>query len=189
MAETATSIELKTMLGTEIPGAWVKFMDRVFDTMPFLASRGRPSTEQIKNSEIGAAGCSSWKQYVHEVLDWNYSTWNAWNRAYALIQKHEYLRDLKLNSSQINSLYNDTKGDFPATESEYRAYQDAAAEAKRQLEEANIKSLKAEITRLQEELQTSRSEALEAREKLLNQEAAIAKFNAIPWYRKPFFRF
>ena len=99
---SALTIKLKTLLGTESADSWLVFMDEIALNLPFLFDVGRPSAEQIADSEIGDAGFKSWKDYVEKGLGWKISAWEAWRRAYKTVQDHPYLRDLEPTVSAIN---------------------------------------------------------------------------------------
>ena len=112
---SALTTKLKTLLGTESADSWLVFMDEIALNMPFLFEVGRPSAEQIADSEIGEAGFSSWKNYVEKGLGWKMSAWEAWRRAYKTVQDHSYLRDLEPTVSAINKTSADGGKDaFPA---------------------------------------------------------------------------
>ncbi|KKN43704.1 hypothetical protein LCGC14_0700450 [marine sediment metagenome] len=83
-------------------GKWIELMDAIHDAMPFLFSPGRPTHEQIENSEIGRTHHENWSEYIRWELDWNDSGWRAWIRAYKVVLAYPYLRKLDVTASIIN---------------------------------------------------------------------------------------
>jgi hypothetical protein len=117
-------------LGAESGNQWLVFMDYTYEILGNIVSgRGKPSAELIKESIIGKAGFSSFKEMVETPvtesgLGWNISAWTAWRRAYSVVIKHPYLRDLELTASSINTIYNELKKEgFPDNEDDFNEYQ------------------------------------------------------------------
>jgi len=133
------SISLRSLLGAESAGEWIYFMDKIGAELPFLLSRGRPTATAIADSEIGASGHKSWSSYIEHELHWNVNTWRAWQRAYTLVAKYPYLRDLELSASAINSL-NAKSNKFPA---DLESYNSAKAEIKTNADATKAESLSA----------------------------------------------
>lgn len=182
--------QLKTMLGTESTDGWITFMDMIALNMPFLFERGRPTTEQIANSEIGQAGYKSWKEYVVDALGWKVSAWEAWRRAYQIVQEHPFLKDVDPSVSAVNRVAADKgKEAFPASIEDWEKEQ---ADVKQRAVESNAKSLSA-ANKMIESLRLT-IEALERDDILkderidaLEEEAIVLrKYKALPWYKKLF---
>lgn len=99
--------KLLELLGAESAGGWLIFMDELKMQLPFLFqdSPGRPEKELIDESYIGKNGFNTWSQMVvdKDGLNWSYDTYKKWRSAYNLVCKHDYLRDLGLTYSQINT--------------------------------------------------------------------------------------
>ena len=117
-------------LGAESGNQWLNFMDYTYEILGNIVSgRGKPSAELIKESIIGKAGFTSFKEMVETPvqesgLGWNISAWTAWRRAYSVVIKHPYLRDLELTASSINTIYNELKKEgFPYNIDVFNEYQ------------------------------------------------------------------
>jgi hypothetical protein len=117
-------------LGAESGNQWLNFMDYTYEILGNIVSgRGKPSAELIKESIIGKAGFTSFKEMIEAPvadsgLGWNISAWTAWRRAYSVVIKHPYLRDLELTASSINTIYNELKKEgFPDNEDDFNEYQ------------------------------------------------------------------
>lgn len=164
----------KALLGAETGNGWIQFMDEVNIEMPFLFGAGRPTKQQIEQSEIGRSGCSSWSEYIEKVLNWNVSQWRAWMRAFKVVQQHAYLRQLNITASAINTL-NAKSESFPESLS---AYENQRSEIVADQQNRQDNSL-ADAKRINAEL-TGEIERLKGK---------MAMFNQLPWYRKLFFKF
>jgi len=154
--------ELQDLLGAEMDGAWVDFMDYVNTTLPFLFDAGRPSASQIKNSQIGSSGFTSWGDLIKS-LGWNESSWRAWSRAYKIIVKFPYMRDLDLSASMINTSWNKLKPDFPSNIAEWELYRDKVVADQQEKQQNSLKEA-------QKQVKTARSE-------ILSQRSTIDGFN------------
>ena len=117
-------------LGAESGNQWLNFMDYSYEILGNIVSgRGKPSAEIIKESIIGKAGFTSFKEMIEAPvadsgLGWNISAWTAWRRAYSVVIKHPYLRDLELTASNINTIYNELKKEgFPDNIGDFSEYQ------------------------------------------------------------------
>ena len=185
---TPTTNKFKSLLGAETADGWIVFMDAVKAELPFLFDSGRPSKQQIAESEIGRTGHTSWADYVEKELAWNTSQWRAWMRAYKVILDNEYLRDLDLSSSAINTMSRKVD-EFPDSAEAWNKQREAVqsdqddrqanslADAKRINAE-----LRSELDRLTGELDTAVAE----NESLHNKMKA---FNLMKWYQKIWFQF
>ena len=170
--------KLKDLLGAETPSGWIRFMDAVHAEFPFLFNDGRPPKKDIENSEIGRAGYSSWGEYINKELEWNESQWRAWMRAYKVLLEFEYLRELELTASAINTAKQRAgkmNQPFPATRVEFLELKDAAAAEVERKREESMAQLKRDLEAVTEE-----------RDYLLGQ---VQAFNKLPWYKKLFFSF
>jgi hypothetical protein len=123
-------LQMCDYLGAESGNQWLNFMDYTYEILGNIVSgRGKPSAELIKESIIGKAGFTSFKEMIEAPvadngLGWNISAWNAWRRAYSVVIKHPYLRDLELTASNINTIYNELKKEgFPDNIDDFNEYQ------------------------------------------------------------------
>jgi len=148
--------KLIEILGTESGNAWLNFMDYTHEILAdVIASKGKPTQETISESIIGQAGFTSWKGMVETSvssggLGWNISAWNQWKRAYRVVKRHPYLRDVEVTPSQINTLWNELKEEFPTDLEGFEACQ---LKRKADIEERQANSLanaKARISELEE---------------------------------------
>jgi len=156
MSELANS--LRSLLGAESSGEWVRFMDKIAVELPFLLKRGRPTAAAISDSEIGTAGCKSWSDYIEAKLNWNTSTWRAWQRAYTVVSEFPYLRELELSASAVNALK--AKSDqFPPDLSAYNALR-AEMEVNADKTRSNsLTALKQHVQSLEQDLNTLSNES------------------------------
>lgn len=113
--------ELVAALGTENrPDQWMTFMEAVTRLLPDVLSSGRPTTEAIERCAIGQLGFKSWTAMIEAPVDagglgWNASAWKAWRRAWATVQANPWLRDAALSSSEVNTLAQEHKDEFPSS--------------------------------------------------------------------------
>ena len=144
------------MLDTKSGNSWLNLMDYCHEILAdVIASKGKPTQETISESIIGQAGFTSWRLMVETSvssggLGWNISTWNQWKRAYRVVKKYPYLRDIEITPSLINTLWNELKEGFPTDLVEFEAYQ---AKRKVEIEERQANSLnnaKSRIAELEE---------------------------------------
>jgi len=153
MAKTEQAHEMVRMLGTESAGGWLYFMHYAHRQLHgIIDSRGKASAERIRESFIGRAGFSGWFEMIEAPiseggLGWNISKWKQWQRAFRLVRSNPYLEQLDLTPSQINTLYNETKPEFPTDLAGYEAHQ--ASKAAR-LAERQANSLKLSNERIHE---------------------------------------
>jgi hypothetical protein len=85
---------------------WQRFMALVHELAPNVFSPGRPSAADIEHSFIGQAGFKSWRAMVEAPrseggLEWSWSTWRQWSRAWAAIQASPGL-DGAFTPAQVN---------------------------------------------------------------------------------------
>jgi hypothetical protein len=166
--------KFKSLLGAETGNGWIKFMDEVNAEMPFLFGAGRPTKEQIQNSEIGRCGHASFAEYVEKSLNWNVSQWRAWMRAFKVVQKHSYLRQLNITASAINTL--NSKSDvFPASLSDYENQRSEIVADQQNRQDNSLSDAKRINAELTAEIERLKRE--------------MAAFNKLPWYKKLFFKF
>ena len=97
---------------------WIAFMDEVVKLFPFLFRPGRPNKQHIENSLVGYFGYSSWQDYIEGQLLLNVSTWHQWYRAYKVVRKYPYLREIQATPSVIVKRYYNEKT-FPGTAGEW----------------------------------------------------------------------
>lgn len=175
--DTHLASSLREKLGADSAGQWIDFMDSLGASLPFLLrSAGRPSNAEIANSAIGAGGFTSWRQMVESSpawggLGWSYDTYKSWKKAYALVQKHPYLRDLMLSSSEINTIQRENK-EFPASR---EAYDDLKKGRKDAQEERRLNSVKA----LQAQLSNAKQQAAAAQTALEASRASEASLKSL----------
>ena len=101
----ATQKMLKGLIASTKKSHWINIMDEIVEAFPFLLQgEGRPSDSAIQSTDIAAVGASSWKEYVNEYLNWKIETWNTWRKAYILVLKYSYLRQLNLSVGAINEM-------------------------------------------------------------------------------------
>lgn len=118
-AARSAHAELVAALGTENnPGQWMTFMETVTRLLPDVLSSGRPTAEAIDRSPIGQLGFKSWTAMIEAPVEagglgWNVSAWKAWRRAWATVQANPWLRDAALSSSEVNTLAQEHKDEFP----------------------------------------------------------------------------
>jgi len=184
MSQLAT--DLKAILGTTSGQGWLVFMDKIKNDLPFLAV-GRPTNGDIQNSEIGAAGCKSWNEYIKKVLNWNPNTWRAWQLAFKIVLEHPYLRELDLTPSAIKTISENTDN-FPSSLDEYNAYKADTKKKASDARELEITTLRKRLSRLDAEIIVLRnnSTALKADNTSLNKR--INEFNAQSWFTRAFAR-
>lgn len=177
MTDTQFAENLREVLGAESAGRWLVFMDQIQSYLPFLlGSAGRPSKEDIDSSVIGTAGFHSWTEMVESSptyggLGWSIDSWKAWKRAYAVVQEHDYLREMNLTSSEINTLSREIKP-FPKSKEDFEAVRasrregleasrnNAVASLKRQLtaSQGEVSTLKTKVETLTDQLKTEKIE-------------------------------
>lgn len=159
MTDTQFAENLREVLGAESAGRWLVFMDQIQSYLPFLlGSAGRPSKEDIDSSVIGTAGFHSWTEMVESSpayggLGWSIDSWKAWKRAYAVVQKHDYLREMNLTSSEINTLSREIKS-FPASKEAFEAARAARRDDLEASRSNAVASLKRQLTASQGEVST-----------------------------------
>ena len=124
MTEIEKLIEL---LGSESGDRWLEFMDYVNQNLSHILKRGKPKAEDIENSIIGKAGFKTWKEFIESPtaqggLAWNLSTCDSWKRAYSIVCNYPFLRNLELSASFINTIYRETKPNFPISESDLNEF-------------------------------------------------------------------
>lgn len=155
--DTQLASSLREKLGSESAGQWIAFMDSMGSSLPFLLrGAGRPTTAEIASSAIGSGGFTSWRQMVESSpawggLGWSYDTYKAWKKAYVLVQKHPYLRDLNLSSSEINTIQRENSVFPPSLE----AYDDLKKGRKDAQEERRLNS----VASLQKQLSVEKAKA------------------------------
>lgn len=177
LKDTQLAFSLREKLGSESTGKWIEFMDSVGASLPFLLrSAGRPTTEEIARSQITAGGFTSWRQMIETSPDlgglgWSYDTYKAWKKAYNLVLKHPYLRDLALSSSEINTIQRENK-EFPATLEAFEALKNGRKDAQEELRQNSVAAL-------QKQLFVAKKEVTEAQNGLAISHASEANFKSV----------
>lgn len=175
--DTQLASSLREKLGSESAGQWIAFMDSMGSSLPFLLrGAGRPTTAEIASSAIGAGGFTSWRQMVESSpawggLGWSYDTYKAWKKAYVLVQKHPYLRDLNLSSSEINTIQRENSV-FPAS---LEAYDDLKKGRKDAQEERRLNS----VASLQKQLSAEKTKAASINTSLEASRASEAQLKSL----------
>jgi flagellar motility protein MotE (MotC chaperone) len=177
LKDTQLAFSLREKLGSESTGKWIEFMDSVGASLPFLLrSAGRPTTEEIARSQITAGGFTSWRQMIETSPDlgglgWSYDTYKAWKKAYNLVLKHPYLRDLALSSSEINTIQRENK-EFPATLEAFEALKNGRKDAQEERRQNSVAAL-------QKQLFVAKKEATEAQNGLAVSRASEAQSKSV----------
>lgn len=178
-------------LGTEtIPHQWQIFMRSVRRELPMLASRGRPTQQQVQGSIIGALGFQSWREMCETPtadggLGLNWSKWRQWSRAYAVVDNNPGLRNAPLTAAEINKLYADARAageEMPGDMDAVEAFQTRQAERKKAAREETQAAMKKRVEALEADLVASREEVArtngavaELREMLDSAQLALAE--------------
>lgn len=106
------SLRMKDLLAQNRTDGWIEVMDYCCEQVPFLMKKGRPSEQELKESLVGQLGFDSWESFIfHHGLKIN--TWRNWRKAYSVVLKHEYLRELKPSRSTIIKTWARLKSEFP----------------------------------------------------------------------------
>lgn len=152
---------LHTLLGTGSRTGWINFMDETMKLLPFLSIKGRPPKAALQSSVIGLSGYKTWKAYLEAELTWNRHTWDAWRRAYKLVLKYPYLRELKLSASKINSRYKLNPKSFPVSTEQWESEPIKSLEQKKEsdglsatmvsIDSAYVEALEIKVSRLTQE--------------------------------------
>ena len=152
---TALIIQLKGILGTESGGSWMHFMQTVEDQLPLMDQPGRPTLAQIEESPIGQAGFTSWAEMIESKkgLGWSYNSWKAWKKAWGIVKKNPYLKQLRLTASEINTISRETE-EFPASPEALAAHQANRKKTQAEQRANSVNALKTQLTAAQEEVQT-----------------------------------
>jgi uncharacterized phage infection (PIP) family protein YhgE len=159
MKNTQFAEDLREALGAESAGKWLEFMDRIQSSLEFLlGAAGRPTKEQIDSSVIGTAGFESWTQMIETSpvwggLGWSVDSWKSWKRAYAVVQKNLYLREMSLTASEINTLSREFKP-FPASLEAFEAAKAARSDRIEASRGNSIAALKSQLTAAQSQVST-----------------------------------
>ena len=157
--------KLKDLLGTESSDNWINFMDYIHQELSLILKIGKPRAVDIENSFIGQVGFKSWREMIDAREDegglaWNHASFDAWKRAYSVVLKHSYLRELELTASQINTMQRESKPDFPTSLSEFKAFSDNRKEKQVEQHQNSLKDAQ------------NRSAELQVANKKLNEEVA-----------------
>jgi len=175
------SNDLKSMLGDD----WLKFMDRIAVDLPFLLNRGRPTASDIKISEIGAAGCKSWSEYIEKELNWNVNTWRAWQRAYSKVLEFPYLRDLELTASAINAL-NAKSDEFPADLDAHSALTSSLAVKSTNDAAETLKGLRERIRDLEQAQKSDAEQFNVLRNRFASLQSRVRAYESLNWFSRLF---
>ena len=139
--------EILISLGSENnPRQWMEFCETIDKYIPEMSSKGRMSNKEIKQSLIGKLGFDSFKSYIETDINkgglgWSSGGWNSYRRAWSLVKKHPYLRQLEIKSGWLNAFANKCKKDeieFPATIEAYNEIQENKTEARENNKDAKL---------------------------------------------------
>lgn len=143
---------LITALGSEAnPGQWMLFMETVQELIPHVVvNAGRPSLGEVQNSLIGKLGFSSWKEMLeakreNHGLGWSAGGWNAFRRAWSLVEQFPYLRELPVKAGWLNAMSAELKRsetDFPGTLEAYQSLLEAREQARIEAKTETMADLK-----------------------------------------------
>jgi uncharacterized protein YoxC len=153
-----TPQELQKLLGTESGTAWLIFMDHVKTELSQVLKSGKPKRSDIENSIIGQNGFFGWKEMVEAPTDqgglgWNYSTFDMWKRAYSVVLNFPFLRTQEeLTPSLINTLWRETKPDFPNTPEELEKYMCDRVSKQRDRQQNSLKDAQKRVEDLEQQL-------------------------------------
>lgn len=146
---------LVTALGSEAnPGQWMQFMETVAELIPHVVvNAGRPSIGEVQSSLIGRLGFSSWKEMLETKrdsngLEWSTGGWNAFRRAWSLVEQYPYLRDLPVRAGWLNSLSAQLKRDetdFPGDLESYQSLLEAREQARIESRTETLSELKTRL--------------------------------------------
>lgn len=155
--ESFQVLKMREILGTESSNTWINFMDYVTETLPFL-SQGKPKKSDISKSIIGHNGFTSWIDMIiapteNGGLAWNISSWKAWRRAYSVVEKYEYLRDLELSASKINTIYNETKSDFPPDLESFEEFLEDRVKVQSDRQQNSLKDAQKTVEQVKDQLE------------------------------------
>jgi hypothetical protein len=111
-------LQLSDMLALERKNGWIDTVDFCYQNIPFLGKHGTPSNHEIQYSLVGQQGFKSWKAFI-EHLGWSYDKWKKWRKAYSIVIKYPYLRELQVSMSAIINTHRALKNDFPCNAIEW----------------------------------------------------------------------
>lgn len=145
---------------------WMVFMQTCDELIPEVMTSGRPTDKAIKSSMIGQLGFSSWKQMIEAAteengLGWKWEGWRSFRRAWSVVSKNQYLKEMDLKAGWINSAVASMKrnGDeFPATKEDFDIYQQQESERAKARKENSVVGLKQEIMDLKSTINTTQQE-------------------------------
>lgn len=146
---------LVTALGSEAnPGQWKSFMKTVAELIPHVVvNAGRPSAGEVQNSLIGRLGFRSWKEMLVADravggLEWSTGGWNAFRRAWSLVEQYPYLHELPVRAGWLNSLSAElkrTETPFPDTLEDYQALLESREQARIEGKAETLNELKTRL--------------------------------------------
>lgn len=146
---------LVTALGSEAnPAQWMTFMETVAELIPHVVvAAGRPSIGEVQNSMIGRLGFSSWREMIETTresngLEWSWGGWNAFRRAWSLVEQYPYLRELPVRAGWLNSVSAElkrSKTDFPSDLESYQALLESREQARIEAKAETLTDLKTRL--------------------------------------------
>ena len=180
--------EILAALGSENnPSQWMTFCEVIDQHIPELKTKGRLSNKDVNSSLIGKLGFSSFKEYLETPTDkgglgWSSGGWNAYRRAWNIVEEYPYLRELDIKSGWLNAFANKLRKadiEFPATLEEYNSIQDSIAEERASNKDAKLDDQAKLITQLEDTQLEFKFKLATAQEQLSNANAKIEMFDSI----------
>lgn len=180
--------EILAALGSENnPSQWMEFCEVIDRHIPELKTQGRLSNQNIKSSLIGKLGFSSFKDYIESPIErgglgWSSGGWNAYRRAWKIVEEYPYLRDMSIKSGWLNAFSHKLKKaeiEFPETLEEYNKIQDSFAEERASNKDAKLDDQAKLINQLEDTQLEFKFKLAETTEKLSNANAKIELFDSI----------
>ncbi len=184
--------EILLSLGSENnPQQWMEFCETIDKHIPEMSTKGRMSKKEVEQSLIGKLGFDSFKSYIESDLEegglgWSSGGWNAYRRAWSLVKKHPYLRQLEIKSGWLNAFANQCKKadiEFPTTIEAYNEIQESKAEARENNKDAKLDEQSKRIIEQENLIENQSVELEELKQKSLitytEQRAKIETFDQL----------
>lgn len=160
---------------------WMDFMQKVGQYLG-NATVGRPSKKTLETTMLGPLGFGGWREMIEAEreaggLEWSYSTWQQWQKAYNVAKLYPELRHRKLTPAEINrfnALAKATATEQGEVNGKGKPLQQATIELwDEAVEAAQHKAEKAKAEKI-EQVKTDLSEASERLSKANNQVEALS---------------
>ena len=145
--------DLQELLDPDNIYKWLAFMDKIHTKLPLILRQGKPRKTDIEQSIIGQSGFSSWREMLEAPkpngFGWRYATFDAWKRAYNLVLTHSYLRELELTASQINTIYRESKPNFPKNLNDFNSFSESRKEKQVEQQQNSLKAAQNRVLELE----------------------------------------